>query len=271
MDRRRFIAAAGAFSISGVTEATEEADKMEIISSVPPLPKDLAASAALPPAPYVELVLAGTAPPSDEEKLTAHQLLIEAPYKCKPIEVAQYFLGIAEGKQGSAARQYAREWPIRANPVIFHFFSATQQKPEGDQTAWCAAFVNWCILRSHAESEDEIGTSHGNYSKSGKPFSTKNMADHSTNDAASGSFRCWQTTVTPKEGEIAVFKNPGTDDLTKVCKGSGHVAFFISAPSPNAIIVLGGNQTSAGSGGAVTLAKWFIGPNSRFMKYVSLK
>ncbi|MOA49050.1 hypothetical protein D3C78_1718820 [compost metagenome] len=68
-----------------------------------------------------------------------------------------------------------------------------------------------------------------------------------------------------------VFKNSGTDDLTKACKGQGHVAFFLSTPGASSVKVLGGNQTSPGSGGAVTLAESSTAPKSRFMKYVSLK
>ena len=271
MDRRHFIATAGAISITGLPKAALAADDMRIVSETPPLPKDLADKAASPPAPYIEVVAVGTAPPLDAEKLTAHQLLLDSPYQCRPLDVAQYFLALAQGEHGAEVRQYAREWPVRANPVIFHFFAATQTRPDGGETAWCAAFINWCILRSMASEKEEIGKSKGTFSVSGKAFNVNNMKHHSTNDAASGSFRCWQETSNPKPGEIVVFKNPGTDDLTKACKGQGHVAFFLSTPGASSVKVLGGNQTSPGSGGAVTLAESSTAPKSRFMKYVSLK
>src|SRR6202022_1898557 len=144
---------------------------------------------------------------------------VQSPYGVGPIDVAQYFLAVGAGAYGQSYRSFIREWPIRANPLIFHFFSSTLTKPEGDTTAWCAAFVNWCLLRARATASEEIGKSPGFFSVSGKPFSDENIQNHSTNSASSGSFRCWDEVSPPKRGDIVVFKNSGTDALTPSCRG----------------------------------------------------
>jgi hypothetical protein len=155
--------------------------------------------------------------------------------------------------------------------MIMHFFTATQTKPEGDVTAWCAAFMNWCLLRAHSANADEIGQATGGYIKRGKPFATENLKRYSTNSASSGSFRCWDGIPSPQRGNIVVFKDSGTDNLTPVCRGTGHVSFFVKIPSAGLVQVLGGNQSQGGSNGAITVANMSTQPGSRFMKYVSPK
>ncbi|MDW9888843.1 CHAP domain-containing protein [Sinorhizobium meliloti] len=273
MDRRGFLIMSGAAALlaAGQQSFAQSTDEVAIIGEIPPLPADLADKADAAPASYIETEVVGTARPTDEEVGTAYLLLTESPYSCSPIEVAEYWLAIGSGAYGTNARKYAREWPERANPVIFHFFSATQTKPEGDLTAWCAAFVNWCILRAHATDKEEIGKSPGFFSTSGRSFTVENLRNHSTNSAASGSFRCWTETTNPKRGELAVFKNRGTEGATQRCLGQGHVAFYLRVPGTNLVQVLGGNQTSPGSGGAVTVANMSTASGSRFMKYAKLR
>jgi hypothetical protein len=275
VDRRKFLLSAAATyfcsDIGNSALAQSPPSDLVIISSVPPLPDDLADKAALPAAPYVETEVVGTAPPTPDEINKAYDLLVNAPFGGAPIDVAQYFLAVGAGAYGQEYRPFAREWPVRANPLIFQFFTSTQTTPKGDVTAWCAAFVNWCLLRAHAKTSDEIGLSPNFYIKKGKPFPTENLARHSTNSASSGSFRCWDKIDQPTRGDIAVFKDAGTDNLTPRCLGSGHVAFFVKIPSAGVVQVLGGNQSQPGSTGAVTVANASTRPGSRFMKYVSLK
>jgi hypothetical protein len=277
---RRQIMLAGASSIAGalvppvaaLTPAfAQAAEEMALVSELPPLPADLAGKANLPPASYTETALVGTAPPSNAEIKTAYELLVQAPFGTTPVDVAQYFLSVGAGAYGQQYRSFVREWPERANPIIFHFFSSTLTKPEGDTTAWCAAFMNWCLVRARAKSADEIGKSPGYFSISGKPFPDENLKKYSTNNASSGSFRCWSEISPPNRGDITVFKNAGTDDLTPVCRGQGHVAFFLGVPRDGWARVLGGNQTDPGSGGAVTVADMKTSGGSRFMKYVAIK
>ena len=286
MDRRHFLIGAGVGAgISGTSAIfpafaqTPDASSgpaattsdVTIVSALPPLPADLADKASEPPAGFGEVTAVGTAPPKSDEIDKAYDILLNAPFGGAPVDIAQYFLAVGAGAYGEELRPFAREWPIRANPLIMHFFTSTQTKPEGDVTAWCAAFMNWCLLRSHAATADEIGHMDGGYIKEGKPFATENLKRYSTNSASSGSFRCWDGIASPRRGDVVVFRDANTDNLTKVCQGTGHVAFFVKIPSAGLVQVLGGNQSQRGSNGAVTIANMSTRPGSRFMKYVSPK
>lgn len=268
---RRTILLGGAISALSLVNSSfaQNNDDITAVSIIPPLPEDLAAKSGDAPAPYIEVQPTGTGRPSDIEIKTAELILKNAPFDCKPIEVAEYFLAVGAGAYGAPLRSYAREWPVRANPVIFHFFSSTLTKPDGDVTPWCAAFLNWCILRSKAKERDEIGQAPGSFSISGKRFPTDNIRQFTTNSASSGSFRCWADISTPRRGDIVVFRDAGTDAMTAQCLGTGHVAFYLSVPRPGYVRVLGGNQLSPGSGGAVTVADMPTGSGSRFMKFVA--
>ncbi len=283
MNRRHFLASAGMAVASPIFPAFAQAPAAQptpastpavtpdttIISALPPLPSDLADKASLPPADFGEITSVGTAPPTSAEVDKAYDLLINSPIGGAPIDVAQYFLAVGAGAYGEDLRPFAREWPVRANPMIMHFFTSTQTKPEGDVTAWCAAFMNWCLLRARATDVDQIGSGAAGYIKKGKPFTVQSLKQHSTNSASSGSFRCWKPILSPKRGDIVVFKNAGTDNLTKVCQGTGHVTFFVKVPSPGLVQVIGGNQSQSGSNGAITVANMSTQPGSRFFKYVS--
>lgn len=120
-------------------------------------------------------------------------------------------------------RTYTRAWPVRANPLIVELFSATDTEPLGDTTAWCAAFVNWCIKRAHT----------------GRSDTHQLLA--APESAASGKFREWARAVNVEDaspGDIAVFE--------LIAQGRphpwrGHVAFF-GALESRYVKVLGGNQ-----------------------------
>jgi uncharacterized protein (TIGR02594 family) len=159
----------------------------------------------------------GTATPTDEEKVLARRVLDQVPTGVTPAEVAIYFLNVASGKYGDELRPYTTAWPVRWNPVIVEFFTATNTRPSGDTTAWCAAFVNYCLLKSEQGKSPSAG--------SAQP----------TMSAASRSFRTWaRQTDSPISGDLVVFKDRNSP-------GNGHVGFFI-AKSGERILVLGGNQ-----------------------------
>jgi uncharacterized protein (TIGR02594 family) len=173
------------------------------------------------PVPTVDEILAsmprfqGTKPAYVAEIAKGKEIANGCVSGCTPIEVAQYFeqlrTGAFDATYGSDASLYAQEWPVRANPVIVGFFDATSLRtPAGDQTAWCAAFMNWCIARARP-------------------------GNHATGSAASASFRTWATkTDDPLPGDIAVFKSRSTPS-------HGHVAFVVSKAAQG-VYVLGGNQ-----------------------------
>lgn len=147
------------------------------------------------------------------------------PYRT-PLEVAAYYLALGQGDFqedfGIDAAKYAREWPVRANPLIVSFFDATTyRKPAGDTTAWCAAFINSCL---------ETAVANGG---------SRDWA--SNKSAASSEFRRWGRPLAagerPQPGDLAVYVN--TADTS-----TGHVAFFVQT-SATGLYVLGGNQRPA--------------------------
>jgi uncharacterized protein (TIGR02594 family) len=121
------------------------------------------------------------------------------------------------------------------------FFSATFTAPsaidgDGDQVAWCSAFVNTMLMMA---------------GKTG------------TWSALSGSFRNAKNlppTNNPQVGDIVVLRDdgPGGD------QGHGHVG-FLDAPYDRAtgyIKVLGGNQ--GGANGGEIRSDWFFKPGSGY-------
>jgi uncharacterized protein (TIGR02594 family) len=168
----------------------------------------------------------GSAPSRHAEVATAFRLLFETPRNVpepRQLEIAKYFMNIKQTNEDKEPYNY--EWAVRANPLVVGFFSMTNTLPsEGDQTSWCAAFVNFCLYAA------------------GKP---------TTFSALSGSFRYYSTpTENPRPGDIVVFALHGEQGA----KGFGHVGFFVSRnPDGSMITVLGGNQRgTTGSTGAVT-------------------
>lgn len=165
------------------------------------------------PLPHLEGIL-GRQPASDPEVETARQLIASTPVGPLPVDVASYLLSVGNGTKGEAWQPYLKAWPVRWNPLIVAFFTATNTVPEGDATAWCAAFINWC------------------FKQAGKGLAT--------GSASSGSFRVFGTsTSTPSPGDIVVFErtNPKTEDETH----QGHVGFFVKDNGVE-VDVLGGNQ-----------------------------
>lgn len=224
MDRRSFairlglggVAASGALA-AGVTSALAVPDGIEQQQAVQFL--------AGQPVPKLDVLLenesrlTGNQPAYREEVAQAVSLLLDAPTNTTPFLVSTYFLRLNEGEFGPAQSIYAREWPVRANPLIVAFFDATQDRtPVGDVTPWCAAHVSWCIERSREGSARKFGT---------KPPHT----------VASRDFRTWGTkTDKPLLGDIAVFRD--NDDDSR-----GHVGFFLGQTGDH-VYVLGGNQRS---------------------------
>jgi uncharacterized protein (TIGR02594 family) len=141
-----------------------------------------------------------------------------------PYKIAKYFTTSLPQKFQTAWPQPNPSQPTLANPLIVLFFLSTNTHPKGDTTAWCAAFMNWCL--QHA-SPSFTGTS----------------------DAGSQSFinDKWGQEVW-KKGDAWPPKNAARGDIAVFTEKSdpahGHVAFFDNPTSgqPNHIDVLGGNQ-----------------------------
>ena len=230
-------------------------DGVIVSGEVPPLPDDLASLNTAPAYRWAgSASLVGAGSPTDEEKTLGDVVLAGAKANRRPFDVAKYFYDLGQSKDPK--RVFVREWPERANPVIVEFFRATDTTPNGDITPWCAAFVNWCIARGNSTTES-------------KTFTSK-VLDLTTRSAASGSFRCWTETTTPKEGDLVVFAQKGSEGRS--CNGQGHVAFFVSRDA-NRINILGGNQILAGTSGAVTMSSYPLDNGERgrlkFLRFVT--
>jgi len=157
--------------------------------------------------------------PSDPIWAEAEAVLAKAP-RNRPYDVARYLSTSIPSKFQMAWPEPDPRNPTLANPVIVLFFLATKLRPLGDKTAWCAAFVNWCLDRA------------------GVP---------GTHSASSQSFRSWgnrvwhvddgDMPVQARTGDIAVFQS-------RANPGHGHVGFFkgINPSQPHHVDILGGNQ-----------------------------
>jgi hypothetical protein len=219
----------------------------------------------------------GANPPPPLYGALAAAILRNAPYNCRPIDIAYYFSNLREQKIATAVMVelsdicrrlgspelassaffsiFAYDWERNGyfNPVVIGFFNGVGLKPyAGDMTPWCATFANWCISRSRASSANDV--TFGNaLRKSG------------TQDASSGSFRCWgiDASKDPREGDIIVWARRGTEHLKCPVRAQGHVAFVSSVEhGVNGSVtykVVGGNQgyrkVSRPAGGGVVAAR----------------
>lgn len=101
---------------------------------------------------------------------------------------------------------------IGDSPVVLKYFSEIGHSwVKDDDTAWCAAFVNWCLKK--------VGAAY--------PGSL----------LARSFLNVGSATSTPKLGDLVI--------LWRVSKDSpfGHVGFFIKE-TPDSVFMLGGNQTN---------------------------
>ncbi|WP_165410035.1 CHAP domain-containing protein [Rhizobium ruizarguesonis] len=176
-----------------------------------------------------------------------------------PFEIADRFREWRQGLVGDSGERkrqysyYAREWPVRGNPIIMGFFDATGYRtPAGDTTWWCSAFVCACVQRS-LESKG-IRSREWPYASG----------------AASSSYRQWGKDVItdlnsePRKGDLAVFQNTRTSY-------QGHVGFVHSVVG-NQIMVLGGNQGAQNeyNGGEVNIAPFDLVGSGR-LRFLSFR
>jgi uncharacterized protein (TIGR02594 family) len=167
----------------------------------------------LGPLPAMDLF--GNKPATDVEVATSIRILDGAPRIGDLLAVARYFEAIVESNADGEC--YNAAWSTRWNPVIVGFYMSTtitdkDVAKNGDTIAWCAAFVNWCLLIAGFDA---------------------------THNPMSGSFRTYGTAVEEaKPGDIVVFKHR----KRKLAKaGHGHVGLFVGYDGER-IRVLGGNQ-----------------------------
>ncbi|MCB5205119.1 hypothetical protein LH464_21870 [Neorhizobium sp. T786] len=153
-------------------------------------------------------------PPEHRLVLHAADFLSQVPVEPKPIDSARYIMD----------SHPVLEWPPDvgelekpANPIIIAFFAATRTQPyDGDQTAWCAAFLCWTLEHCGFASPRSAG------SKSFREFHHFPLVED------------------PGIGDIVIFKN-------RTRPAQGHVAFFdgFANDDKDQIVCLGGNQANS--------------------------
>ncbi len=244
MDRRLLLVGASAALLAPNAWAQQASWTSSLAESEtpPPLPPGLEQFSDLPDADYdpIDSIPQGTDPPLEEEVRLAQLVLDGAPRATTPLEVARYFLAVGEGAYGEELRPYIGAWPVRWNPVLVEFFNATRTRPMGDVTPWCAAFLNWCLMRAREGAAPREGVAAP------------------TASASSGSFRTWGAHVdvaaghAPRPGDVVVFQRT---DPTYAAAGRGHVGFFVREEADR-VLVLGGNQFEGSPRRHVINAKW---------------
>ena len=184
---------------------------------------------------------------------TAQRILSYAPKTTHPFAVAKYFLSIARGEDpdigARALAQYKDEfqpnWPYylqeevpidindrskgvysHENPLIVIFFQETQLDSylATDETAWCAAFMNWCVVNSYVGRQD----------KSSLPAPPRH-------GLASRFSQFAEETTQPKCGDIAVFRREYSNSRGER-KVGGHVGFYLGEAPNDHVKIFGGNQ-----------------------------
>ncbi len=158
-------------------------------------------------------MVGGTQKPEETEESLADRIIERAPTR-SPYDIMRYFESMRRVNRDN--EPYNGGWATRWNPIIVNFFRETNTVPEGDTTSWCAASLNWCLVRA--------GLKGG------------------THSASSGSFRDSPgKTDRPRPGDIVVF---GAADRTAFEQGHGHVGLFV-AQRTRQVMVLGGNQKNS--------------------------
>ena len=146
-------------------------------------------------------------------------------------DAAPRWLQIAIGEMNKGVHEVPGE---QHDDTIVAYLASTSLPPEhhADETAWCSAFVNWCITEAGL-----MGTNLAN-ARSWLNFGA-------AVDAA-------------QPGDICVFWREDPDSW------KGHVGFFMDDDGTN-IMVLGGNQTDPETGaGAVCIRPY---PRSRLLGF----
>lgn len=123
------------------------------------------------------------------------------------------WLRIAYGEYGIA------EWLVatKSNPEVEKYLRSCSSLKYKDDTAWCSAFVNWCMEKAGNEGTDDLWAQ---------------------------SWKNWgQKVDTPFRGCVVVFKRFYEDKDSGKVKEGGHVGFYLSEEGKGKISILGGNQS----------------------------
>lgn len=166
---------------------------------------------ALPEPQRGSLILA----PDHSAVRRAAERLAKVPTNVSPLRAANWMMDELDPSD-------TMEWPADtpgnkrpANPIVIAFFAKTRTNPvKGDQTAWCAAFMNWIL-------------DHTGY--------------RGTGSAGAVSFRDLGSLARdPRPGDLACFVNTSDPNFGHICFFDGWVAG--SEAKKDRFWAVGGNQ-----------------------------
>lgn len=110
------------------------------------------------------------------------------------------------------------------HPRIVAYHQATTLQATADEVPWCASFVGWCLRQA--------GVAHMD---SARARAYLGWGVDLGLDA-----RAWA------HGAVVVLRRGGPDEPgADVVDAPGHVGFLVGAPTPDEILLLGGNQANA--------------------------
>lgn len=115
----------------------------------------------------------------------------------------------------------------QAHPRIVEYHQTTTLKSTSDETAWCSAFVNWCL---------------------------KQVGITGTRSAAAASWVNWGTGCNAAIGAITVIHNPAMVN-TALSRSGNHVG-FLAELNANYYVLLGGNQSGRVKVSTFTKTSW---------------
>lgn len=101
------------------------------------------------------------------------------------------------------------------NPRIIEYHASTRLRATTDETAWCASFVNWCLLQAGVSGTDS---------------------------AAAASWLSWGQGSHSRAGAITVIYNAAAANSSLSVSGN-HVGFLVQETGSH-FILLGGNQSN---------------------------
>ncbi|TCH99409.1 TIGR02594 family protein [Roseococcus sp. SYP-B2431] len=136
----------------------------------------------------------------------------------------------AAGNWMEIARQEAARPPVdrtewaggKSNPRILDYFriGTAWREVTQDETDWCAAFVNYCLVNAGHPGTNSPGARSFFWNRNGR----------------------FESLAAPKPGCIVVIRRLPFDD-PKWALGPGHVGFFV-AGTDSSVTLLGGNQSN---------------------------
>lgn len=132
------------------------------------------------------------------------------------------------------------------NPRVLEYHDTTGNFSD-DETAWCASFVNWCLIQEFFNPESgkyEVGSFHYNANHAGMNKLAKMVG---TGKANARSF-CSSEFTNMKHVTIVPLEEARVGDIVVYWRGSkngwmGHVGFYAGIVGDN-IKTLGGNQAN---------------------------